>query len=252
MRRLAAVVALGVVTACGSSTPEPKADPTPTVSATASKKPKPKPKPKPSATKKPSPTPTPKGSPTAPPPATGEEIGIGGALLAVIDSTDRYVGDNCARTAPDLARATCTTVQTAGGTLLSVLGRFEGKKVMRLLVPTPDGYVPRYEGRDDGRSWGTTRVYATPLTGKGTDGVIFAARLTDGTLTYDVLTWVPGGPLVLRAHRGPLADGRLLPKDVALDEYERATDGSYVLRRLAWDGRRFRLSAGQRAAAPPR
>lgn len=243
-------MALAALTACGSSDPRPAADPTPSATPAATKKPKPKPKP--TATKKPSAKPTPKASPTAPPPATGDDVGFGAAMLRVLDSTDRYVGDDCARTAPDMPKPSCTTVQTAGGTLIAVTGRLEGKKAVRLLVPTPDGYVPRYEGRDDGRIWGMLRVYAAPLTGKGTDGVVFAVRLTDGSLSYDVLTWVAGGPLVLRAHRGPLADGRLQPKDVALDEYELATDGSYVKRRLAWDGRRFRISAGQRAAAPPR
>ena len=247
MRRLAAVVALGVVTACGSPSPGPSADdPEPTPSATT-RKPAPK---KPKASGTPTGKPAPKPTATTPPPATGDEVGIAGALVALVDTGDRYVGDDCARTAPDMTRPACTSVKTAGGTLISVVGRIEGTKVFRILVPTPDGYVPRYEGRDDGRSWGNQKTYAAPLTGHGDDGVVFAVRLTDGTLSYDVFTWVPGGPLVLRAHRGPLVDGRLLPKDRALDEYERATDGSYVQRRLAWDGRRFRISAGQRAAAP--
>lgn len=247
MRVLAAVAALLVVTACGGSDPEPAATGSPstakpTASATTAK---PKPKPKPAKT--PSRTPT----PTTPPPATGDPVGTEGALLRLAEGGQPRGGNDCGAIVPDMTTPECTALKTSGGTLIAATGRLNSRKALRLLVQTSNGYVPRYEGVDPSRSWRSTRVYATPLTGQGTDGIVFAVRLTDGALTYDVLTWVKGGPLVLRAHRPAIADGRLAPKDGALEEYELATDGSFVKRRLAWDGRRFRLSAGTRSTSPP-
>jgi hypothetical protein len=241
IRVLAAAAALTVLAGCGGS-PKPAASPTPVPSATT-KKPKPKPKPTPTA----SPTPT----ATTPPPVTGDPVGTAEALVSLAAPGDPRSGNACAALVPDLTRPVCTAVKTDGGTLISATGRLGGRKALRLLVPSGSGYVTRYEGRDDGRSWASLRVYATPLTGHGTDGVVFFVRLTDGAATYDVLTWVAGGPLVLRAHRGPLADGRLAPRDGALDEYEAAVDGSYVKRRLAWDGRRFLVTEGTRSTTPP-
>lgn len=245
MRRLAAGLALAVLTACGGDAPDPVASesPTPRVSATK----KPKPKPKRTASRTPSPT------PTTPPPVTGEPIGTEEALLTLASPGETRSGNDCRALAPDMTDSTCAAVKTAGGTLVAATGRIGSRKAIRLLVPVEGGYAVRYEGRDPSRSWRSTKVFAAPLTGSGTDGVVFFVRLTDGAATYDVLTWVPGGPLVLRAHRGPLADGRLAPDDGALAEYELAVDGSFVRRRVAWDGRRFRLSAGTRAtSAPPR
>lgn len=241
---LAGVLAAGLLAACGGSSDDPPvASDTPTPSATTRK-----PRPKPSKPATPTPTPTPTA--TTPPPVTGDPVGTAEALVHLV-SGDPRPGNDCAALVPDMVRPVCTALKTDGGNLLSVTGRLDGRKAVRLLVQTPDGYLPRYEGRDDGRSWASLKAYAAPLTGHGTDGVVFVVRLTDGALTYDVLTWVRGGPLVLRAHRTPLADGRLAPKDGALDEYELAVDGSFVRRRLAWDGRRFLLSKGVRTTTAP-
>lgn len=237
-----AALAAVLLASCGGSPPDPPAaSETPTPSATTKK-----PRPKPSKT----PTPTPTPTATTPPPVTGDPVGTAEALVHLV-SGDPRPGNDCAALVPDMVRPVCTALKTDGGTLLSVTGRLDGRKAVRLLVQTQDGYLPRYEGRDDGRSWASLKAYTAPLTGHGTDGVVFVVRLTDGGLTYDVLTWVKGGPLVLRAHRTPLADGRLAPKDGALDEYELAVDGSFVRRRLAWDGRRFLLSKGVRTATAP-
>jgi hypothetical protein len=247
-RRLAAAAALAVLAAgCGGGgTPaaSPSAPETQAPTASPTKK---KPKPKPSKTATPSPTP----SATTPPPPTGEPVGTAEALVSLVQPGEPVRGDQCGQLAPDVATPTCTALKVSGGTLVAVTGRLEGRKAVRLLVQTPEGYVARYEGGDDGRSWGRVRVFATPLTGQGVDGIVVAARLTDGALTYDVITWVPGGPPVLRAHRPPLADGRLAPRDNVLEEYEQARDRSYVKRRLAWDGRRFLISAGVRTTTPP-
>ena len=247
--RLAAAAALSVLTACGGSDlPMPRADdPTPTETASPTKKPRPK------RSKTPTPKPTPKPTPTAttPPPATGDPVGTAEALVHVVEPGEPKPPSDCAGLAPDMTRPVCTAVKLDAGQVVAVTGRLDGRKALRLMVPADGGYVARYEGRDDGRSWAQTRVFAAPLTGRGVDGLVFFVRLVDGAGTYDVLTWFPGGPLVLRAHREPLADGRAVPRDGALDEYARATDGSYVLRRLAWDGRRFLISAGRRVSAPP-
>lgn len=150
-----------------------------------------------------------------------------------------------------MASPSCAAVKTAGGTLIAATGRIRGEQAIRLLVPAGQGYVPRYEGRDDTASWAATRIYAAPLTGRGDDGVVVFARLADGAGTYDILTWIQGGPLVLRAHRKPITDGRLAPRDGALEEYELAKDGSFVRRRVAWDGRRFLVAPGTRSTMPP-
>jgi hypothetical protein len=240
-----AVTALVLVTGC-SSGGTPQAAPTslpPTRSAT----PKPKPKPKPTPA---SPTPT----ATTPPPVTGEVIGVNGALLARVDPGEpRQVTEDsdCAAVFPDVTRPTCGAVTMDGGRLLWGTGRLGGHGMVRLLVQQAGGYVARYEGRDDGRSWRSVKVYATPLTGHGTDGLVVLVRLADTAATYDLLTWVAGGPLVLRAHRPPLADGRLAPRDGGLDEYALRADGVWVRRRVAWDGRQFRLSAGTAATTVP-
>ena len=244
MRRILAVVALGLLTACGGSEPLPLATDDPAPSASPTKR-----KPRPTASRSATPTPTPTA--TTPPPVTGRPVGTEEALVRLAEPGETRPGEDCAKAAPDVSSPRCSAVETAGGTLIAVTGWVEGRKLVRLLVPVPEGYVTRYEGFDDGRSWASTRVYAAPLAGHGTDGVVVFVRLTDGAATYDVLTWIEGGPLVLRAHRGPLADGRLAPRDGALDEYALATDGAFVRRRLAWDGRRFLISAGQRTTTPP-
>ncbi|HWL35981.1 MAG TPA: hypothetical protein VNQ77_07285 [Frankiaceae bacterium] len=241
---VAAVVAAVVLAGCGGSSPEPVASETPTPSATTKK---PRPKPKPTKTATPSPTPT----ATTPPPVTGDPVTTAESLVALVDPGVPRQGSECRALVPDMATPACLAVKTDAGQLVSATGRIDGRKAIRLLVQTPNGYVARYEGRDDGRSWAQLKVYATPLTGQGLDGVVFSVRLTDGALTYDVLTWARGGPLVLRAHRGPVADGRLVPRAEGLDEYAQAVDGSYVLRRLAWDGRRFLISKGVRATTVP-
>ena len=245
-RGLAAAAALALLTGCGGGDPpSPVASSSAPVSPTASVKPKPKPKPKPTKTAAPSPT------PTTPPPATGEPVGTAEAMLHLVEPGEPKAGDNCAAMIPEYTEPACRALKAAGGSLVVATGRLDGAKAIRLLVQTRDGYVARYEGRDDGRWWRSLTVYAAPLTGQGDDGIVFFVRLTDGAATYDVLTWVKGGPLVLRAHRPPLADGRLAAAGGALEEYERAVDGSFVKRRLAWDGRRFLLSSGVRSTTPP-
>ena len=248
MRRILAALAAVALTACGGGDPSTVATspPASTPSATTAK---PKPKPKPKPTKTPSPTP----SPTRPP-VTGAEVGTAEALVARVEPGEpRRVeqGTDCGTVFPDVDRPKCAALKLDGGNLLWVTGRAGGAGIVRLMVQTQEGYVARYEGRDDGRSWRSVTVFSTPLTGHGMDGLVVKVRLTDGALAYDVLTWVSGGPLVLRAHRGAIADGRIAPTEEALAEYELAVDGSFVRRRLAWDGRRFRLSAGTRSTSPP-
>ncbi len=241
-----ALVAFVLLAGC-SSDGTPKATPTTPPPTTRSATPKPKPKPKPTSA---SPTPT----ATTPPPVTGDVIGVDGALVSRVEpGTPQQVnqGADCATVFPDVTRPTCAAVTMDGGHVLWATGRLHGKGMVRLLVQQSDGYVARYEGVDDGRSWRSVRVYATPLTGHGTDGLVVLIRLADGAATYDLLTWVAGGPLVLRAHRPPLADGRLAPRAGGLDEYAQLTDGTYLRRRVAWDGRHFRLSAGTKATALP-
>jgi len=252
VRRLAALVLLAGV-ACGGNDPGPSGpialDPTtvapkPTVRRTAT--------PKPTATLKPTPT------PTTPPPPTGTIVTAGGAFLAIAPSEPpRQVSGSadCGTIFPEISAPRCNAIALHGGNLLWVTGRVDGSPVVRLLTQEQGGYVTRYAGRDDAGTWGPVSVFGAPLTGRGTDGLVVAVRLHDRSLTYDVLTWFKGGPLVLRAHRGPLADGRLAARDGHLEDYALVPDGRYAQRILAWDGRYFRASAPHgftEAEVPPR
>jgi hypothetical protein len=210
-----------------------------------------KPKPKPTATRTPTPTPT----ATTPPPVTGAVIGTSGAVLARTDpGPARKLGStpDCAVAFPDLEGARCGGLDLDGGGLVWGAGSDEGAGVVRLLVldKGAGGWVVRYEGRDRDGTWGPPETAATvtalPLTGHGTDSVVVRVRTSSGALSYDLLTWVAGGPLVLRAHRGPLDDGRLGANKAGLDEYISSGDGTYVRRLVAWDGRHFRIGAGTR------
>lgn len=247
-----ALAALLLVAGCSSGTPAARQTTPPPSSPAPSRTPA-----KPSApSRTPSRTPSrpPSASPT-PPPVTGTPLGIADALVARTGpGTPVTVGQNadCATVAPDLTMPQCAAVRMNGGSLLWVTGHGgDGAALVRLLVAEHGAYVVRYEGYDDAAQWQRTTVYATPLTGHGTDGLVVFVRLLDGSATYDLLTWISGGPLVLRGHRPPYVDGRLAPRSGGLDDYELATDGSYVKRRVAWDGRHFLLSAGTRVTSAP-
>jgi hypothetical protein len=246
LRRGALGALLLLAVACGGDG-TPAADPTSAAPTTASKAPRPKKKPTPSGSATPTATPTP--TPTPPPTPTGEAVGTAGALVALAPEAPPKPPGDCAAMFPDLANARCGEVKLDAGTLVWGTGRLEGRKALRLLTPVRGGYAPRYEGRDADRTWSMVKVSAYPLTGNGTDGVVVAVRTPAGGLTYDVLTWVKGGPLVLRGHRPERADGRLAPEDGGLGEYTVAPDGGFVRRWLAWDGRRFLLSPAQRVPA---
>lgn len=244
MRRLVPFVLL-LATACGGSG-TPSADPTTPPPTTVSAKPKPKPTP----SKTPIPTVTPSPTPTA---VTGVVLGRSGALLALAPpSTGRRVQGtaDCAKAFPDVEAPRCGGLELAGGSLLWGTGTVEGSTVVQLLVRDASGaYVPRYEGRDDTGAWTAVRVSGAPLTGQGQDSVVVDVRLVSGALTYDVLTWVRGGPLVLRAHRSPLADGRLAVRGTELAEFGHGGAGGWISRAVRWDGRYFRLGSG--VAAKP-
>jgi len=181
-----------------------------------------------------------------------------GAFLALVpDAQPVRVSNasNCGAIFPDLAGARCATVAMDAGSLLWGSGTREGRKVVRLLTQDASGgYVPRYEGAEGRTRWGDVRVVTAPVIGAKPDGVGVVVPLAGGAATYDVLTWVKGGPLVLRAHRGALPDGRLGPVEGGLAEYLHQADGAWIMRRVAWDGRQFLLSAGSRVpeSAVPR
>lgn len=252
MRRAAAAVALATLAACGGSPPRPAASPTASPSATK----KPKPKPKPSATATPTLTPT----VTTPPPPSGDPMTAAGAFLTFVQPGEpRRVAEplNCAAVFPDLGSPRCGIVKMDAGNLLWGSGTAGDRKAVRLLTQDASGgYVLRYEGvQGGGPAWGDPAVVVAPVIGKAPDGVGVLVPLAGGAGTYDVLTWVKGGPLVLRAHRSALPEGRLGPVDGAFAEYLRQADGAWVMRRVAWDGTRFLLSSGVRVperSVPPR
>lgn len=254
MRRAAAVfAALAFLAACGGDDPAP-APPiviptTPVPKSTA-------PRPSTQPTLRPTPS-TP--APTTSPPPSGTIVTTTGAVLSLAPSEQpRRVagGADCGTVFPEVEQPRCDAIAMAGGSLLWMTGRVEGSPVVRLLTQdSSGGYVTRYAGRDDAGAWGPVKVFAAPLTGRGLDGLVVAVRLRDGALTYDVLTWLKGGPLVLRAHRGPLVDGRLVARDGTLIDYGQVPDGRYARRVIGWDGRYFRASRPSQAdpaTLPPR
>jgi hypothetical protein len=234
----ALVLAL-VLAACGGSPPRPSASPSP--SPTVSKKPKPKPKP---STTPPTPT------ATTPPPPSGEPMTTAGAFLALEPPSEPVRVANtadCGTVFPDLAGARCGVVPMEAGSLLWGWGTTEGHNALRLLTQDGSGgYVRRYAAAEGRTRWTGVQVFAAPVIGAGPDGVGVVIPLVGGAATYDVLTWVKGGPLVLRAHRGAVPEGRLAPVEGGLAEYLRQPDGVWVKRRVAWDGTRFLLSEGVR------
>jgi hypothetical protein len=245
-----------VLAACGGSTPQGPVvlDPTTPVPLTTAP-----PTGTPSASPgTPTPTVTPSPTPTTPPPPTGVTVSAAGAFLGVAaPDQPRKVpnGADCSTVFPDITGPKCGALTLDGGSALWVTGRVDGVAVVRVLTQADAGYVTRYAGREGGSKWAAVNAWATPLTGRGADGLVVTVRLRDGALTYDVLTWVKGGPLVLRAHRPPLADGRLAPRDGRLDEYALVPDGRYARRIVAWDGRYFRVSSPSAVDAgrvPPR
>ena len=248
MSRLAAVaVAFAVLAACGGEDPEPGPPIViPTTPAPATTKPRPTTKP----TQRPTPT-TP--APTTSPPPSGTIVTTTGAFLALAPAEPpRRVtgGADCGTVFPEVQQPRCDAIAMAGGSLLWVTGRVEGSPVVRLLTQdSSGGYVTRYASRDDAGAWGPVKVFAAPLTGRGLDGVVVAVRLNGGALTYDVVTWFKGGPLVLRAHRGPLTDGRVVARNGNLEDYALVPDGRYARRVIGWDGRYFRAS--RPSAVPP-
>jgi hypothetical protein len=257
LRHLAAATLLVAATACGGGD-RPAAAPTTTAPARRVTPPAPRP----TATRAPARTPTATPTPTSPPPVTGDVVGTNGALLALAPAgpARKVTGTpDCAAVFPDLATVRCGSLTLDGGSLLWATGDAAGVPVVRLLVldTAAGGYVPRYEGRDEARRWVGVRVDRAALTGRGDDAVVVVARHQGGVAgqaSYDVLTWVKGGPLVLRATRSALADGRVAIRAAWLDEYAARGNGTFARRRMAWDGRYFRLAptvVAPGAEAPP-
>lgn len=244
MRRLVIGATLAALCACGGPS-APKAAPTTPAPSRSTVKPTAKPSAKPTPTKTASPTPT----VTTPPPVTGSVVTIANASLHPVSDGPAPVhvaaGSDCGAIFPDLADATCGAVKLAGGDALWGYGLADDVGTVRVLTldPAAKGYVLRYEGHEGGTAWSGVKAFGAALTGQGTDALVVLVRLASGAASYDVLTWVPGGPLVLRAHRGPLSDGRLAPSQGTLLEYALVPDGRYARRTLAWDGRYFRISA---------
>ncbi len=243
MRRVALAGLLAALCACGGPSTPKAAPTTPTPSRTTAK-----PSPKPTTKPTPKPT-TPSPTVTTPPPVTGSVVTIANASLRPVTDGPAPVhvaaGADCATIFPDLADASCGAVKLAGGDVLWGFGLADDVGTVRVLTldTAAKGYVLRYEGHEGGTAWSGVKAFGAALTGQGTDGLVVVVRLASGAASYDVLTWVPGGPLVLRAHRGPLSDGRLAPDKGVLLEYALVPDGRYARRTLAWDGRYFRISA---------
>lgn len=258
-RALGAAVALAALVACGGESLPSRPDALdPTTSTTATATPTKRPTGRPAATPARTPARTPSPTPTTPPPPAGGVLGTEGAFLALTQpDAPRAVtgGADCQSVFPEVSGARCGALDLDAGSALWVSGTVEGTPVVRVLTQEKGGYVTRYAGKQGVAAWASVSAFAAPLSGHGKDGLVVVVRLADGAATYDVLTWVKGGPLVLRAHRGRLTDGRLAARGGALHEYALVPDGRYAHRTLAWDGRYFRLSPADGVAAskvPPR
>src|SRR5258708_539950 len=127
--RRGALVALALLTGCSSGTPSAAPTTRPPTTAPVTPAPTRKPATTPPAT----PSRTPSRAPATPPPATGNPIGIDGALVSRAEpGTPATVGQgaDCATVFADITRPTCAAVTMDGGHLLWATGRVDGLAVV--------------------------------------------------------------------------------------------------------------------------
>lgn len=148
---------------------------------------------------------------------------------------------------PGLLDVSCATVDLDGGTVLWIAGSEDagdGQRRKVILVHTFDkasgGYLLRFLARDPSGGWTGFRLGPARLTGNGVDALIVQTTLAGDGASYDILTWRSGGPLVLRAHRAPARQLRVVAREGRLDDYQIAENPRFfVYRRLTWDGARI-------------
>lgn len=237
----AAAALLLLLAACGGSG---SAGPSPSPSASPAS-----PSPTASASRTATPTPTrTTASPTASPAFKGSPMTTTGAYLRLARD-DQAVANvaACEEAYPDLLDVSCDDVAMDGGSALWVAGTAEdgtgGRRwTLRLhaFVPAEGGYVLRYQADDPTGEWGGFRIGPARLTGYGVDALVVQVTYqgTQARRGYDILTWRKGGPLVLRAHRPPAPQLRVVARESRLDDYE-AQGERFVYRQVRWDGTRF-------------
>ncbi len=237
-RVLAITLVLGLAAAGCSDDSVPDAEPSPAaIRPTAVAKPRPSRSAAPTATASPAPKPQPLGASQAFLSATANEAAV---------TADPQTG--CFDIYPGLLDVSCDTLQLDGGTLLWLagtedLGSGQRRRVLRLLTfdPATGGYRLRFLSRDPAGGWTGFSIGVARLTGNGVDGLVVRTELAGNGGTYDVLTWRAGGPLVLRAHRPPARDLRVVARENRLDDYQSAGRGFYLYRRIQWDGARMTI-----------
>lgn len=195
-------------------------------------------------------------SPTAtpsPPPKPVPMTVTGAFLSAAAAAGDPVAADpetGCFDVYPGLLDVSCDTLQLDGGTLLWLagtedVGGGQRRRVLRLLTfdSASGGYRLRFVSRDPAGGWIGFQIGPARLTGNGVDGLVVRTRLAGNGASYDVLTWRAGGPLVLRAHRTPARDLRVVARENRLDDYQVSADPRfYIYRRIVWDGAQLTIA----------
>ncbi|HVE62514.1 MAG TPA: hypothetical protein VNB94_01750 [Mycobacteriales bacterium] len=176
---------------------------------------------------------------------------VGAFLSATADegpvAADPRTG--CFNVYPGLSEQSCAALQLDGGTLLWLAGMEDigggvRRRVLRLLTfdPATGGYRLRFISRDPAGGWTGFSIGPARLTGNGVDGLVVRTELAGNGGTYDVLTWRAGGPLVLRGHRPPARDLRVVAREGRLDDYQPVGGRFFQYRRIQWDGARLTIA----------
>jgi len=191
-------------------------------------------------------------TPTKSPPPKPVPMEATGAFLNAVSDGEPVAADpetGCFDVYPGLLDVSCDTAELDGGTLLWLagtedVGGGQRRRVLRLLTfdPPSGGYRLRFISRDPAGGWTGFSIGPARLTGHGVDGLVVRTELAGNGGTYDVLTWRAGGPLVLRAHRRPARDLRVVAREGRLDDYQVAEGGAYIYRRIQWDGARLTIT----------
>ncbi|HVE98744.1 MAG TPA: hypothetical protein VNA12_06160 [Mycobacteriales bacterium] len=236
----AAAVVILMAVGCSGDDEEPIARPSAVASTVAATRP---------ASARPSASPT--RTPSAPPRPT--PMSVAGAFLRATSADAPVMVEpeyGCFDAYPGMLDVSCDSVRLAGGSVLWIAGTEDQgdgqrRRVIRLhtFESSTGGYQLRFVARDPAGGWTGFKVGAAPLTGHGVDAMVVQTNLAGDGASYDVLTWREGGPLVLRAHRAPARQLRVVAREQRLDDYQVSDNPRFfVYRRLTWDGARIMIA----------
>lgn len=187
-------------------------------------------------------------------------MSVDGAFLKPVRDGGTVTADpqsGCVEAYPGLLDVSCDEIALDGGVVLWLAGTEDQgdgqrRRVLRLhtFERGAGGYVLRFEARDPAGGWTGFKLGPARLTGYGVDTLVAQTTLAGNGASYDVFTWRQGGPLVLRAHRPPARDLRVVAQAVRLDDYQVSDDPRFfVHRRITWDGAKLVIATLGRVPA---